>query len=300
MTIQQALRHGTGILKAAGIETPAVEAGVVLCFVKNCDKTYIYAHGEEELSIEEYDRYCELTGARAKGKPLQYIIGRQEFMSLEFSVNEAVLIPRHDTEILVETVIKYAKIKNRPAVSGLHILDIGTGSGCIAVSLAYYIEKCRITALDVSSKALDVARMNAFNNGVADRIGFINEDIFKYWCDNCGNTADTGEHKNAFDVVVSNPPYIPSGDISGLQTEVRDYEPLNALDGGAGGLDFYRFIIRNSKYHLRPLGLLAFEVGFEQARDVAELMRDEFCDVEVIKDLSGIDRVVTGKLKDVE
>lgn len=284
MTVREAMQEAAGILSGAGLESPGREAAVIFCHVLGRDRGWLYSHAEEELSGEERERLLELIGERARGKPVQYITGRQEFMSLVFSVNPRVLIPRPDTEILVETVIGHVKslsLSDAP----VRVLDMGTGSGCIAVSLAFYIENCFVTAVDISSDAIEVARENAGRNGVAHRIEFLCGDLF----------APLGG--KSFHVIASNPPYIPSQDIDGLDRGVRDYEPRQALDGGTDGLEFYRRIVNEAGRFLESDGLLALEVGRGQAAVVAAMMEKGFRDIKVFKDLAGIERVVTGKLK---
>ncbi len=283
INIDGALKKGIEILKNANNEAPVVEAGVMLCSALKCDKAFLYSHNDHCISRDEYDFYIEQLNQRASGKPLQYITGHQEFMSLDFIVTPDVLIPRQDTEILVETVINFAQNHlNSPA---LKILDIGTGSGCIAVSLAHYLKNCKVTAVDISEKALKIARLNADKAGAADRIRFLQSNVLERL------------EKDRFDVILSNPPYIPAADIKKLQVEVRDYEPIGALDGGADGLDFYRKIVSEAPCFLKPDCLLAFEVGYDQAQKVSRLMSQCFDDIQIIKDLSGIERVVTGKLQ---
>jgi release factor glutamine methyltransferase len=290
MTIRDALSRGIDILKSCGIETPVLEAGVMLCHVINCERAYLYAHGEVMLGDDEIEQFFRMINQRSLGKPLQYITGHQEFMSLDFVVTSDVLIPRQDTETLVEAVIGKLKPKEHIYHSQViepKVLDIGTGSGCIAVSVAYYIKNCRITAVDISEKALEVAELNANNIGVVDKIDFLKSDIFNNLC----------KGDSIFDVIVSNPPYIESGSIGTLQREVRENEPVLALDGGTDGLDFYRSIIKGAVDFLKPTGILAFEVGFDQARAVAGLMDGKYFDINIIKDLSNIERVVIGQLK---
>ena len=213
------------------------------------------------------------------GEPVQYIVGKCEFMSLDFNVNKSTLIPRCDTEILVEEVIRLYKDKE-----DIKILEVGTGSGCIAISLAKYLPKATVVSIDISKKALKTAKKNALRNSVGDRVKFIKCDIKNGFPKGCGD----------YDVVVSNPPYIPSEDIEGLEKKVKNFEPISALDGGGDGLDFYRIISKTAP--LKEGGLLAFEVGFGQARDVSSLMDERFKNINIIKDLSGIDRVVTGMM----
>ncbi len=222
--------------------------------------------------------FWDLISRLEKGEPVQYIAGKCEFMSLPFNVSSATLIPRADTEILVEAIIDLCKAIKSPA-----IFEVGTGSGCIAVSLAHYIKGSRVTSADISPAALEIAKSNAEQNSVT--VEFIEKNILEGF----------PGFKSPPDIIVSNPPYIPSGDILTLDKKVRDFEPLSALDGGADGLDFYRFLIENSP--LAPGGYLAFEVGIGQAKAVSGLMNNNFEDITIIKDLAGIDRVVIGKHK---
>jgi release factor glutamine methyltransferase len=307
LKLKDALREGVNTLKRAHIESPVVEAGVILCFILNRDKSFIYSHNEYQMGGNEATRFFEYIEKRATGIPIQYLTGHQEFMSMDFRVTRDVLIPRQDTEVLVEAVIAYTeKLSSKHAgnenvgvyssqppltpSSPISILDMGTGSGCIAVSLTKYVRNCRVTAVDISEEALGVARYNAANNGVQDKVDFIKSDLFS-------ELESMGINKS-FDVIVSNPPYIDSGEINKLQKEVRQHEPIIALDGGADGLNFYRYIIAGAPTYLKPVGgLLALEIGFNQAEAVCRLMNRDFCEIEVIKDLPGIERVVTGKLR---
>ncbi len=286
MNIRDALAKGIQALKAAHIEAPAVEAGAMLCDVIGCDKSFLYVHGDAAVAREDAECYFDRIELRAKGMPVQYITGHQEFMSLDFKVGRQVLIPRQDTEILVEEVIQYAK----GLKAGVRILDIGTGSGCIAVSLAYYISDAFVVAADISSEALKFAAHNARLSGVDSSISFICSDLFSSLC------TPAGEHE-LFDIIVSNPPYISLHEMKELQIEVRDYEPASALYGGVDGLDFYRKIISGACSFLKADGLLAFEVGYRQAAEVGKMMKHNYYDICTIKDLSGISRVVTGKAR---
>jgi len=274
------------LLELAGIETPAIEAGVILSFVLDCDRAYIYSHGDRLIDESQVNTFFDLIKERSCGKPTQYITGFQEFMSLKFEVNQHVLIPRPETEILVERIIEYVKGNY---TDNVNILDIGTGSGCISVSLAYYLPDCHITAVDISYEALKIAKRNAENAGIGNRIKFIQSDLF--------SQLSIPQDNVRYDIIVSNPPYIPSSDIENLQLEVKGYEPIEALDGGDDGLYFYREIIKASSRFLKHGGLLAFEVGYNQAQYVSDLMKEYYYVVEVIKDLAKVDRVVIGKLK---
>ncbi len=294
ITLKDLFDIGISSLKKAQIEAPVLEAGVILCNLLNMNRAFLYAKSDEILSPEVSAKYIDCIKRRADGTPLQYITGHQEFMSLDFKVTPDVLIPRQDTEVLVETVIEHAK---KTMVRPLRILDIGTGSGCIAISLAHYIKDCTVTAIDISKNALQVAELNAAAIGVKEKISFIELDILdNNIFDNTG-TADNPLAVKAFGgfhIIVSNPPYIPSHEIPVLQKEVRDHEPLGALDGGKDGLNFYREIILNSQTILAEGGLLAFETGYNQAQDVKELMSLKSFDVSIHNDLSGIARVVAG------
>lgn len=279
MFLKDAFREGIEKLKLSNIDAPVITAGAIICSILGCDRTFLYTHDNYLLSKDEYDRYCDALKRRINGEPLQYITGCQEFMSLNFTVGPEVLIPRQDTEILVEYVIEFVGEKEN-----VSILDIGTGSGCIAISFAHYIKGSRVMGVDISKEALKIARKNAQSCGVEDRIDFIESNLFEK------------VPIQKFDVIVSNPPYIPNKVIDTLDRQVKDFEPKIALDGGQDGLDFYRRIVKESEDYLKPKGLLAFEVGFDQAQEVKKIMEASYEDIKVIKDLAGIERVVTGIL----
>ena len=283
MDLKSILHKGTDVLKAAHNQSAATDSRVLLSFVLNCDKTFLFSHDDYMLSQDEKKKFEELIRLRAQGMPLQYITGCQEFMSLEFLVNSHVLIPRQETEILVDTLINYISNLNKPDY--INILEIGTGSGCIAISFAYYIKNCFITAVDISKNAINMAELNAVLNGVNNRINFVLSDLFE----NIGN--------NKYDIIVSNPPYISKKEIENLHIEVKDYEPILALDGGIDGLDFYRTIIGKAPNYLKYNGLLAFEIGYDQGEKVACLMEKHFSNIKIIKDLDKNDRIVTGNLQ---
>lgn len=209
-------------------------------------------------------------------EPVAYITGHKEFMSLNFSVNPSTLIPRADTETLVEEILKIYKDKSP------YIFEIGTGSGCIAISLAYYLKNAKITACDISAEALKIARDNAISNNVDSKINFILHDIFKGFPD----------FESVPDCIVSNPPYIETDVISGLDNNVKYFEPVSALDGGIDGLIFYRQIANNNP--LKKGGILAFEIGYNQGTAVSELMKNEYENIRIIKDINNNDRVVIG------
>lgn len=326
MTLSEAFRTGSQILRNADIYAPAIDAGVLLCSVAKCSREDLYAHGDRELDEGLLKRYLSALEKRSQGYPLQYLTGMQEFMSLPFSVGPGVLIPRQETELLVETVLEFCRNKectytNEPSKSNLNpcncgrILDMGAGSGCIAVSLAYYLPGWTVVAVDKMESALDIVKKNALVNGVGDRVITLQSDLFR-------NVEAAASSSGGFDVIVSNPPYIRSADICDLQREVREHEPIEALDGGMDGLNFYREIIGAAPAYLKEGGMLAFEVGYDQAEDVAALMAGAagasgasdvsgascvsdasgsekglsecFRSIRIHKDLAGIDRVVTG------
>ena len=253
------------------------EAELIVMSVMGISRTELVLNGNKTVSDEEYNQIINITDRRKNGEPLQYILGETEFMSLDFYVEKGVLIPRSDTEILVETVKEYIKDND-------NVLDICTGSGCIGISLAHY-KNVTADLIDISDIALLVAKRNTERNNVQDRVKTIKMDILN----ECP--------QKKYNAVVSNPPYIESDVIATLQTEVKDYEPHLALDGGKDGLIFYRRICEIAPEILEDNGLLAFEIGYNQGGSVSELMKENFTDVSVIKDLSGNDRVVVGILK---
>ncbi|MBQ9736873.1 MAG: peptide chain release factor N(5)-glutamine methyltransferase [Clostridia bacterium] len=265
-------------LETAGNDSPLADTDYILKHIGFSKNDILM--GDKELDKTRENVFWQAIRRVELGEPVQYVTGNCEFMSLNFEVNSATLIPRSDTEILVETVIEHCKDKK-----DINILEIGSGSGCIAVSLAKFLPNANVVSVDISSDALNVAQRNAASNGVEDRVKFIKHDIL------------TGfpTPRMIWDVIVSNPPYIPSGDIDGLDKKVKFFEPLSALDGGADGLDFYRFISKSAS--LSKGGVLAFEVGINQAKAVADMLSERFCDIKIAKDLSGIDRVVLGIIK---
>ncbi len=276
-TIGDALREGIALLNEVNLKTASLDARILICHVLGCDSLYLTVHRDEVMAEDEKNTYFEYISRRRDNEPVSYITGTKEFMSLKFKVTPDVLIPRPDTEILVEKVI--AEAENIPCP---YIIDMCTGSGAIAVALSRYINGSRVTALDISPQALEIAKFNAESNGVS--VSFELHDAYKPYCAKA-------------DVLVSNPPYIPTGDIAELETNVVHYEPHLALDGGGDGLEFYRAITKNAPHSLKSGGILAFEVGMGQADDVEMLMRPLFENITRVKDLSGIERVVCGYLR---
>lgn len=289
LNIIKAMKKAQTLLHEAGIEASQLEAGMLMAHLLDCERTHLYLDRDRVLSPQETEDYFNMVDKRIQGRPIHYIIGYREFMGLKFYVNENVLIPRPDTEVLVEHVINYCK---NSGIHFLKILDIGTGSGAIAVSIAKYVENCQITAVDIDDKALLVAKKNGIVHGVNDRIEFIQGDLFSPLMD----------RKDRFHIMVSNPPYIPTADIGKLEAQVKDYEPIKALDGGGEGLDFYRRLAQDAPSFLYDGGLWAVEVGYNQAQQVENILREQGCyhDIEFIKDLSGYNRVVSARMKGVE
>jgi release factor glutamine methyltransferase len=290
VNINKAYIEGMKNLKDSYIEAPAREAGVILCHIINKEFTYLFSHPDEVLGDEEKGTYFKLIDERKNHKPLQYILGHQEFMSLKFLVNESVLIPRQDTEILVETVVNHfftnESVKNC-YTKNLNILEIGTGSGCISISLARYLRNARITSLDISKDALVVAAKNAELNGVSGEISFLEKDIFNK------NTLLEMENEK-YNVIISNPPYISKNEHHELDVQVRDYEPSIALIAEENGLAFYNIIADKYYKCLMKDGILAVEVGYKQSEQVVEIMEKNFYHIQIKKDLAGINRVVHG------
>ena len=273
MNYKDSYDWGRRILEAAGIQEADWDARLLLETICGTDRNTLLVHGERPLSREEESKYQDWIQKRAQHIPLQHLTGEQEFMGLTFLVNEHVLIPRQDTEILVEEVM-------REMTDGSRILDMCTGSGCILLSLLHYSNDCLGTGADLSREALAVARENARRLGI--QACFLCSDLF-----------DKIEDK--YDIIVSNPPYIQTGVIGGLMEEVRLHEPLSALDGGEDGLVFYRKILEGCGKHLVRGGSLYFEIGYDQGEAVKGLMEKYgFSQVRVVKDFAGLDRVVSG------
>lgn len=276
MVIREIIKKVTDMLRESS-DNAIFEAHLIVREVLDLEPLDIVIGKNNEVDRESEEKILNIAKRCTDGEPIQYILGNQEFMSLSFKVTPDVLIPRADTETLVEYIIE--KYKNK----GVSALDIGTGSGCIGISLAVYNKRAYIRAVDVSEKALKIAKENAENNGVDDRIVYVKCDIMK------------DRVFGRYDLIVSNPPYIETDVIPTLDKNVRDFEPHLALDGGADGLDFYRHIIDIAPFALNENGMLAFEVGHTQAGAVARLMEKDFVDIEIINDLCGIARVVAGK-----
>lgn len=278
MTYRECYEQGCRTLQAAGIEEAALDARLLLEAVCGTDRNDLLVHGEQPVAPEAEEKYLNWIRQRAEHIPLQQLTGEQDFMGLTFSVNEHVLIPRQDTEILVEEVLKELH-------DGMRVLDMCTGSGCILLSLLHYSNDCEGLGVDLSAEALEVAGRNVLKvltPEKAEHAHFLQSDLFE-------------KVEGKFEIIVSNPPYIASAEVEKLMPEVRDHEPRMALDGTEDGLHFYRRIIEEAGKHLVSSGMLFFEIGYDQGQAVSELMRTEgYCDVQVVQDYAGLDRVVLG------
>ncbi|MDI9477087.1 MAG: peptide chain release factor N(5)-glutamine methyltransferase [Natronincolaceae bacterium] len=285
VTIGHLLREGMERLKEANIPTPGLDAEVLLYNLLGVERIYLYMYREKEVSKEIQKEFWIGIEKRAKHMPIQYIVNRQEFMGLDFWVEKGVLIPRADTEILVEKIIDIYKSNYYPHT--VRIMDIGTGSGAIAVSLAKYIDNCIITAIDICPNALKVAVKNADFHKVKHKIMFYSGNLFE--------PINKQDEYGTYDFIVSNPPYIPKSEIKTLGSNVKDYEPCLALDGGEDGLDYYKKITPEAKHYLKKGGWLLFEIGYSQGKDVSKILNiNGFKNIDILKDLAGLDRVAIG------
>ena len=276
MKYRDCYETGRALLAEAGLEEAAWDARLLLEYVCGTTRNDLLVHGDREVTEDIQEQYFDCISRRKARIPLQHITGLQEFMGLEFQVNEHVLIPRQDTEILVEEVM-------REEFDGSRILDMCTGSGCILISLLHYSNRCEGMGADISVSALKVAEQNAFKLLPEEKQPtFIESDLFE-------------KVEGTFDIIVSNPPYIRTAVIDTLMPEVKDHEPMNALDGYEDGLFFYRKIVEEVPGYLKKGGRLYFEIGHDQGAEVSALLTEAgFNQVRVIKDYAGLDRVVSG------
>ena len=269
------LTDGTKMLTQAGIDEAELDARYILEYITGLNSAQYFIHSEDIIEKNKAEEFFRLIERRSKRIPLSYVIGTRDFFVLTFKVDENVLIPEQETELLVEEVIKHSE--------GKSVLDMCTGSGCIAISIALFGKPSKVAASDISEKALKVARENA-KSLKAGEISFIQGDMFE-------NVTDK------FDIIVSNPPYIETGEIDELMPEVRDYIPRLALDGDIDGLKFYRIISKEAVKKLNKNGRIFYEIGYNQSRAVASiLLENGFTDVNIMKDYSGLDRIVMAKL----
>ena len=269
------LADGAKMLTQAGIDEAELDARYILEYITGLNSAQYFIHSEDIIEKNKAEEFFRLIERRSKRIPLSYVIGTRDFFGLTFKIDENVLIPEQETELLVEEVIKHSE--------GKSVLDMCTGSGCIAISIALFGKPSKVAASDISEKALEVARENA-KSLKAGEISFIQGDMFE-------NVTDK------FDIIVSNPPYIETGEIDELMPEVRDYIPRLALDGDIDGLKFYRIISKEAVKKLNKNGRIFYEIGYNQSRAVASiLLENGFTDVKIMKDYSGLDRIVMAKL----
>jgi release factor glutamine methyltransferase len=281
LTVLESLDLSTKFLEKKGIESARMNAELLLSHILECKRLDLYLRFNQPLNTSETDTYREFITRRGEFEPYQYIIGEEEFYGLKFFVDKNVLIPRPETEILIETILESV-----PDGDEIKILDIGTGSGNIPISLAVSIPESKIISIDISEEAIKVAEKNRDLHDLKSRVGFIKSDIL---------TESLEKYNNTFNVIVSNPPYIDKKEVQTLQNEITKYEPEIALTDYDDGLKFYREISKKSLSLLAENGILFFEVGAEQSEDVKKIMVDNgFQNIEIKEDLSGINRVVFG------
>ena len=279
-SIRRLLEWTEGYLRQKGIENPRLEAQLLLAHTLGCSRTELYMRADEPIAEEPRKKFKELIRRRTEGCPVAYLVGQREFHLLSFEVSPAVLIPRPETETLLEECLRLIKGAEAPRV-----LDVGTGSGCIAISVAHKNKAARVTAIDVSPEALTVAKRNAEKHGLAERVRFLEGDLFA--------PVPAGER---FDVIVSNPPYVGQDEFPALAKDVRDHEPRLALDGGPDGLAVYRRLIAEAPAYLEPGGWLLVEIGATQEAAVRGLFEQNGLAVErTLKDLAGHPRVMVGR-----
>ncbi len=301
MTVLEVIQRSTEFLTRKGVDSPRLQSELLLAHVLKLERMRLYLNFNQPLSLEEEARMRELVTRRGQREPLQQIAGTTSFCGLDIAVNRHVLVPRPETELLAEAGWKFLKERTAcsapqvcsppgrsetnlsdqrqsPGAEGLSALDIGTGSGCLAIALASHCEKVRVTATDISAEALELAQRNAERHSMVERITFLHGDMF-------GALQPAGRrsvHEERFDLIISNPPYIPRNEISTLQPEVKDFEPVAALDGGMDGLDFYRRFAIEANSFLKPGGKIMLEFGDGQAEAVRAIFQSEKWIVEAV------------------
>jgi release factor glutamine methyltransferase len=280
VTLREGLASATSRLTAANTPSPRMNAELLLMFTLECDRAYLHAHPERKLSADEQRRYGQALAERERGLPAQYITGHQEFWGMDFIVTPAVLIPRPETEHVIETVLERVRVP--PSAALLRIVDVGTGSGCIALALAKELPSAEIHATEISTAALEIARANAARLQLAARVQFHQTDLLE------------GVEAGAFDFVVSNPPYVGESEEDQVQLQVRKYEPRNAVFGGATGLEVIERLIPQARELLKPRGWLVMEISGTIAERVQQLLAG-WNEVDITKDLQGIPRVASAR-----
>ncbi|MBM4054591.1 MAG: peptide chain release factor N(5)-glutamine methyltransferase [Planctomycetes bacterium] len=290
VTIRGVIQWAVRELQCSGIDSPRLDAEVILSHLLGCDRTELHTHPEKPVQCAIASQYKKAIQRRVQRTPLQYITHHAEFMSLDFYVNESVLIPRPETELLVEAAIK--KANGFLSEDEIIVIDIGVGSGNIAVSLAKYIDISKIYAIDISPEAIDIAKINARKHGVENKITFL--------CGNIYEPLQSRGIKIKAHFIVSNPPYIASSELSVLQQEVRDYEPHTALISGTSGLEMFERILEDISSWLRPSGFLLLEVAEKQARQIIKMMKNTniFTSIQRIKDYQNISRILIAQRED--
>jgi release factor glutamine methyltransferase len=286
--LRGALRAAIARLEECRVPSAALAAELLLMHVVRRDRTWLYARPESEMSPEAAAAYAELIERRSEGVPTQYLTGRQEFWGLEFQVGPGVLIPRPETEHVIEVAVERLGARR---TEPLRIADVGTGSGCIAVALAHELPRAEIVATDISSTALDYAQRNAARHGASKRIQFVRAHLLEA-------AMETPERaERGFDLIVSNPPYVGRKDAGSLAREVREHEPAEALFAGDDGLEIYPALIAEAARKLAPNGILVLELGYNGAQCVGSLLSaSQWIDLRVTRDLAGIERVISARL----
>lgn len=279
ITIKEALNEAYQKLKNRNIESYKIDAQILLYTVLNTDRVFILSNGEKELSKEDYDNFTQLIKKREEKIPIAYLISKGDFMGIDLVVESGVLIPRGETEILVEVALEFLKDK-----SDIKVLDMCAGSGCVGIAIAMNNLKTQIIETDISNVSKKIVNINVDKYDLKDRVQFVSSDLF-----------ENIDKKSKFDIIVSNPPYIETEEINNLMEDVKNYEPHIALDGGNDGLQFYRKITKEAGYFLKENGMLAFETGYKQGKEVESLLKKNgYKNIKILKDLSGHDRIVHG------
>lgn len=293
MQVRDTLKEGIARLSAASVPSSALAAELLLLHILGCDRTRLYTHPEDAIAAADAEKYFALLARRIAGEPTQYIIGKQEFWALEFEVTPAVLIPRPETEHLIEVTVQ--RIGSARKNDKLQIADVGTGSGCIAMALAKEFPNAQVLATDISPAALDVAKRNAARHHVSDRVHFTEADLLQ-----TGFSPITIHQSplTQFDLVASNPPYIANSDAATLPREIREHEPQIALFGGPTGVEIYARLIEQAESRLIPGGALVVELGYDAAERVRGMIdaRRAWKNIAITSDLAGIPRVLTASL----
>ena len=282
MKIKDIINYGVAMIK--NTESPSLETQMMIAKVIEKDRLYIMLNLEEDIDESKVEIIKTMIDKRKSSYPLQYILGEREFWGMDFKVSEGVLIPRQDTEILIEETLK--KLKDNKHKSNLKGFEIGVGSGIISITLLKEIETLTMIGVDINDKAIELTKANALKHEVSDRLCILNSNLF-----------EKINKENQFDFIISNPPYIETKVIDSLKEDIKKHEPKLALDGGEDGLDFYRAIIEQSKSYISPEGFIAFEIGYNQAEAVKKIfVKNGYPNVTVAKDLAGFDRVVIGMI----